>query len=146
MRVSVSLSKAKDPYQQVKFDTPLNRAAKGLCVFSSTLRLSLLRYIFYLHSASLSTVGIFAGSGIITFCLFCLGYYQEQRRHYVWLEGFKNVLLVVTAVWVLPFASQVYALLWLLLASTLLLKGMQQRRAQCAGTTRPEQCHKLRQH
>jgi len=41
-------------------------------------------------------------------------------------------------VWVLPFASQVYALLWLLLASTLLLRGMQQRQAQCAGTTQPE--------
>ncbi|MDP5142674.1 sterol desaturase family protein [Rheinheimera baltica] len=130
-------SKAKDPYQQVKFDTPLTGRQKAYAFFQHLTLVAIALY-FLLTSASLSTVGIFTGSGIIIFCLFCLGCYQEQSRHYVWLEAVKNVLLAVTAVWVLPFASQVYALLWLLLASTLLLRGMQQRQAQCAGTTQHE--------
>lgn len=113
-------SKFSNPYQQVKFDTPLHSAQK---IYAFLQHLTLIGMVLYflLAAAHFDLLTIWAGCALLVFCLFCLGYYQQQRRYAAWLENGKNLMLVVLAVQWFGSAAIVPALAWWLLQSATLL-------------------------
>lgn len=115
-------NKFSNPYQQVKFDTPLN-AAQKVYVFLQHLTLIGLVLYFLLSAAAFSVSTIWAGAVVIVFCLFCLGYYQQQRQHALLLEVGKNLALVLLALYWFGAAATWPAVGWLLLISVVLLRG-----------------------
>ena len=104
-------SKAKDPYQQVKFDVLLSSRQK-LYVFWQHLCLIGIVLYFILQSASFSNAAILAGAALILGCLYSLGCYQEQRRYAIVLEVVKNLLLCTLFISVFASQAIVYSLLW----------------------------------
>lgn len=116
-------NKFSNPYQQVKFDTPLN-AAQKVYVFIQHLTLIALVLYFLLMAGNFSVVTIWAGAAVILFCLFCLGYYQQQRQHALLLEVGKNLALVLLALYWFGAAATWPALGWLLILSVVLLRGL----------------------
>ena len=119
-------NKRFDPYQQVKFDSPLSTRQK-LYVALQHLTLIALVLQFILASATMSHSGILQGAALLVFTLFCQGYYQQQRSYLLVLETGKNLLL--TALYYLYQGpdSAPYLLLWLLLASLLLVMSQSQK-------------------
>lgn len=116
-------NKFSNPYQQVKFDTPLN-AAQKVYVFIQHLTLIALVLYFLLMAGNFSVVTIWAGAAVILFCLFCLGYYQQQRQHALLLEVGKNLALVLLALYWFSAAATWPAFGWLLILSVVLLRGL----------------------
>ncbi len=115
-------SKFANPYQQVKFDTPLTGAQKIYAFLQHLTLIGLVLY-FLLMAGNFSVATIWAGAAIIVLCLFCLGYYQQQRRHAFWLECGKNLALVLLAIYWFGAAATWPAFGWLLLVSLALLSS-----------------------
>ena len=113
-------SKAKDPYQQVKFDVVLTLRQK-LYVFFQHLSLIAIVLYFLLTAVAMSNSEVLCGAALILLCLFSLGYYQEQRRYCMLLELGKNLIVGAVAFVVLGPLSAYYLLGWQLGAALLLL-------------------------
>lgn len=113
-------NKVYNPYQQVKFDTPLATSQQMYALFCQFSLIGAVLY-FLLTAASLSVPAIWAGALMLVFGLFCLGYYQQQRSGHRLLESCKNVLLAWLACSLFGDTALWPAAIWLLVASSLLL-------------------------
>ncbi len=85
-------NKVYNPYQQVKFDTPLTAAQQWYAFFQHLTLIAVVLY-YLLNAGQMSTPQILAGCAWLVFQLFCLGYYQQQRPGFQWLELIKNLAL-----------------------------------------------------
>jgi sterol desaturase/sphingolipid hydroxylase (fatty acid hydroxylase superfamily) len=116
-------NKVFNPYQQVKFDSPLSSWQK-IYAFSQHLTLIAVVLYYLLMAPSFDNTTIIIGCFFLLGMLFCQGYYQQQRSQHVLIELAKNVLLLVGLSFLIPQSVLIMiTAMWLPLTTVLLLAG-----------------------
>ncbi len=120
-------NKVFNPYQQVKFDSPLSQWQK-IYAFSQHLTLIAVVLYYLLMAPSFDNTTIIIGCFFLLSMLFCQGYYQQQRSQHVLIELTKNVLLLVGLSFLIPQNVLIMiTALWLPITTFLLLAGARNR-------------------
>ena len=120
-------NKVFNPYQQVKFDSPLSQWQK-IYAFSQHLTLIAVVLYYLLMAPSFDNTTIIIGCFFLLSMLFCQGYYQQQRSQHVLIELTKNVLLLVGLSFLIPQSVLIMiTALWLPITTFLLLAGARNR-------------------
>lgn len=120
-------NKVFNPYQQVKFDSPLSQWQK-IYAFSQHLTLIAVVLYYLLMAPSFDNTTIITGCFFLLSMLFCQGYYQQQRSQHVLIELTKNVLLLVGLSFLIPQNVLIMiTALWLPINTFLLLAGARNR-------------------
>lgn len=120
-------NKVFNPYQQVKFDSPLSQWQK-IYAFSQHLTLIAVVLYYLLMASSFDNTTIIIGCFFLLSMLFCQGYYQQQRSQHVLIELTKNVLLLVGLSFLIPQNVLIMiTALWLPITTVLLLAGARDR-------------------
>ena len=120
-------NKVFNPYQQVKFDSPLSQWQK-IYAFSQHLTLIAVVLYYLLMAPSFDNTTIIIGCFFLLSMLFCQGYYQQQRSQHVLIELTKNVLLLVGLSFLIPQSVLILiTALWLPITTFLLLAGARNR-------------------
>lgn len=120
-------NKVFNPYQQVKFDSPLSQWQK-IYAFSQHLTLIAVVLYYLLMAPSFDNTTIIIGCFFLLSMLFCQGYYQQQRSQHVLIELTKNVLLLVGLSFLIPQNVLIMiTALWLPITTFLLLAGARSR-------------------
>ncbi len=120
-------NKVFNPYQQVKFDSPLSQWQK-IYAFSQHLTLIAVVLYYLLMAPSFDNTTIIIGCFFLLSMLFCQGYYQQQRSQHVLIELAKNVLLLVGLSFLIPQSVLIMiTALWLPVTTVLLLAGARTR-------------------
>lgn len=120
-------NKVFNPYQQVKFDSPLS-AWQKVYAFSQHLTLIAVVLYYLLQAPSFDTTTIVIGCFFLLAMLFCQGYYQQQRAQHLLIELAKNVLLLVGLSFLLPEnVLIIITACWLPITTVLLFAGARNR-------------------
>ncbi len=119
-------NKYANPYQQVKFDSPLTAWQKGYAFWQHLTLIAAVLY-YLLMAASFTQSAILLGCAGLLLMLFCLGYYQQQRPHHGLLELGKNLLVVAGFAVILPNPlAIIVGSLWFAISTGLLIQAARQ--------------------